>query len=97
MDANWIGAGISSLSVITFGVIGLIKIHNHNTRQTDRIDRIESNVGDHAKASYPHPLCEAHQTDLKYIIKSLDEMKESVRTLDQRVYDKIRNGNGATR
>lgn len=90
---EWVALG-TNLSIVIGGFIfGFIKLNNHQSRESGRTDKLEKDFEEHAKDELPHRNCAVHATKLDYLCTTVGEIKESIGTLDQRVYDKIRNGN----
>lgn len=91
----WAAIIVSLLSPI--GGLFVYKVKSARAQERDkvRIEKVEEDMEGHLKDVKPHAMCGEHSVMLANIVKTLDGMDKKMDTLDQRIYDKIKNGDKA--
>lgn len=88
----WIAIVVALLSPFGSLVLYNVKSNRKKGRDEARLDKLEETVANHEKDEFPHKDCAIHATKLDYLCTTVGEIKESIGTLDQRIYDKFQNG-----
>lgn len=88
----WVAVGISLLSPV--GALLVYKLQSVKAQERDkvRVEKVEEAMDKHDKDEFPHKNCAVHATKLDYLCDTVKDIKSSLDTLDQRIYDKFQNG-----
>jgi len=89
----WVAIAVALLSPFGSLVVYNFKSNRKKGRDEVRLDTLEKAVADHDKDDEPHKLCVKHTVMLENMQSMLGSMDKKLDSLDQRVYEKIRNGN----
>jgi hypothetical protein len=92
MEQWLIDNGVSVGIFLIGGIFIYLKAQRLNERIMEDIEFLKKDVVDHHKAAMPHLGCPAHDATLVAIKTSIDEIRISLASMENRLFDLIRNG-----
>jgi hypothetical protein len=89
---KWLLDNVFQIGILLIGgIFAFLKLQNFQTGMKDRVKKDEELLSKHLTDANPHADCPVHGESLISIKKSIDEVKQHIITLDERIFTVIRN------